>query len=316
MQIKGSKVLVTGGAGFIPSHVVDLFVERGAIVSVLDNLKDGAMANLEKSIGQITFFKADLRDAEKVDGIVAGQDIVIHMGANANVPYSVEHPDYDFETNAVGGYNVLHSCVKHKVKKVVYASTAAVYGEPQYTPIDEKHPTLPQSPYGASKLAAERLGFAYHKTYGLPFCAIRIFNTYGERQPRYVMYDLLRKLYKSPEKLEVLGTGEQIRDYSYVSDTALAFVLAAENDTSVGQVYNIAGGRPRSIKEVVQALLETLGLKKTVVTYTGKSWKGDINILIADISKIRNELGFEPRVEFSDGIGRLHQWMKMNEGRR
>ncbi len=309
MQLKDRKILVTGGAGFVPSHVTDLLVEKGAIVTVIDNLKTGSLKNLEKSKDKIDFYKIDVRDFKKVKSVVKEQDIVFHFAANADVPYSVKHPKYDFDTNAVGGFNILKNCVDFNIKKVIFASSPAVYGEPNYVPVDEKHPLNPCSPYGASKLATEALGFAYYKTYGLPFITIRIFNSYGERQPRYVMYDLLKKLYKDPTKLEVLGTGEQIRDYCYVTDTARAFILAAENDNAIGEVFNLGGGNPISIKQLVKHLIKILQLKDVKVYYTGKSWEGDIVKLAADVSKTKQILGFEPNVSFAEGVQRLHNWL-------
>lgn len=309
MNLTNKRILVTGGAGFVPSHVVDAFVTAGAKVTVIDNFAAGKRENLAHLEGKIELVEMDIRDESIID-LVKKQDVVIHMAANADVPVSVQKPDYDFQNNVIGSYNVLKACLDSNVQKVVFASSAAVYGEPEYTPIDEKHPLNPRSPYGAAKLAIERLGIAYYATYGLPFTAIRIFNTYGERQPRYVMYDLLRKLYNDPTKLEVLGTGDQVRDYSYATDTAQAFLLAAQNDHSAGQVYNIAGGNPISIKELVIKLIDTLNLKNVKVTYTGKSWPGDINKLIADVDKIQQELGFEAVVDIDEGISFLESWLR------
>jgi UDP-glucose 4-epimerase len=309
MQLKNKKVVVTGGAGFIPSHVVDLLVEKGARVTVLDNLRTGKMENLEKSKGKFIFKKMDIRDFKKVQLAIKEQDIVFHLAANADVPLSVKLPRYDFNTNVIGGFNVLKNCLDLKISKVIYASTAAVYGEPKYVPTDEKHLTNPCSPYGASKLSTELLGFAYFKTYGLPFTAIRIFNTYGERQARFVMFDLLKKLYRDNKKLEVLGTGNQIRDYCYVTDTARAFILAAENDNTIGEVFNLAGGNTVSIKELVDLLVKTTGFKDVKVTYTGKSWNGDIMKFVADTNKIRSVLGFNPEVNLEEGVKKLNDWL-------
>lgn len=198
----------------------------------------------------------------------------------------------------------------NNVKKIIYASSAAVYGEPEYVPIDENHPLNPVSPYGASKLAGEKLGFAYYLTYGIPFVSMRIFNTYGPRQRRYVMFDFLRKLKKNQKKLEVLGTGGQIRDYCYVRDTANAFIVAAENENTVGEAFNIAGGNPISIKELAELMVRILRLEgNTEIYYTGKSWKGDIVKLVADISKIK-KLGFKPRTKLKEGILKLKDWFE------
>lgn len=309
MRLKGKRVLVTGAAGFIGSHLVDGLVEEGAEIVAIDNLKDGDLSNLAQSMDKIEFHRVDIRDFEALKDVMDGVEIVFHLAANANVPYSVEDPKYDFESNALGTFNVLKLSLDLGVEKVVYASSAAVYGEPVYVPIDEKHPLNPISPYGASKLAGERLGFAYYHTYGLKFTALRIFNTYGERQRRYVMFDFLRKLAENPKRLEVLGTGEQIRDFCYVKDCVEAFILAAEKNVAVGDVFNIAGGNPTSIRDLAYLMVKMLGLDgQAEIVFTGKSWKGDIVKLYADISKIRSKLGFEPKVGLKEGILRLKRW--------
>lgn len=310
MKLQDKNVLVTGGAGFIPSFVVEALVERGARVTAIDNLKFGRMQNLANVRRDVRFQKIDLRDFVRIKNIVRGQEVIFHLGANADVPYSVEHPDYDFETNTVGTYHILQAALKHNVQKVIFASSAAVYGEPIYVPMDEKHLLKPISPYGASKLAAESLGFAYDHTFGLQFTALRVFNTYGPRQPRYVMFDFMRKLLENPDRFEVLGTGEQVRDYCFVTDTAEAFVRAAELDVA-GEAINIAGGNPISIKDLAQKMVEDLGFKgRTKIVYTGKSWKGDIQRLIADIGKIQKLLDFRPSVSFDEGIHALEEWYK------
>ena len=145
---------------------------------------------------------------------------------------------------------------------------------------------------------------------------MRIFNTYGERQRRYVMYDFLRKLKENPKKLEVLGTGEQIRDFCYVKDCVEAFILAAEKNIAVGNVFNVAGGNPTSIRDLAYLMVKILGLDgKTEVVFTGESWKGDIVNLYADISKIKSKLGFEPKVSLEEGILRLKEWFNENHSR-
>ena len=309
MSVEGLKVLVTGGAGFVPSHVADAFLARGASVTAVDDLSAGRRSNLDAAGERINFVEMDVRDPW-IGEVIADHDVVVHMAANADVPVSVERPDYDFDNNVLGGYRVLSECLKEPMTRIVFASSAAVYGEPKYTPMDESHPLDPTSPYGAAKLAIERLGMAYHRSFGLPFTAVRIFNTYGPRQPRYVMYDLIRKLLTDPSRLEVLGTGRQIRDYAYVDDTAALFVAAAEQDAAIGECYNVAGGNPVSIRDLATRLVEILGTPRTEITFTGRSWAGDITTLSADISKARRELSFEPKIDVDHGIGLLVDWMR------
>jgi UDP-glucose 4-epimerase len=308
MSVEGMRVLVTGAAGFVPSHVVDVYVAAGARVTALDNFSDGRCANLAALPLEYEIVEMDVRD-ESIAKIIKKQDVVVHMAANADVPRSVRSPDYDFQHNVIGSYNVLRACLDSNVQSVIFASSAAVYGEPRYTPIGETHPLDPISPYGAAKLAVEKLGFSYYKAFGLPFSALRIFNSYGVRQSRYVMYDLLRKLRNDPTRLQVLGTGNQVRDYSYVTDTARCFLLVAENIEAIGEVYNVAGGEPISIRDLVKRLIDALRLNEVEVAFTGQSWQGDIMALVADISKIRTGLGYCPEVTLDEGIIRLIRWL-------
>lgn len=307
MSWNGTKALVTGGAGFVASHIVDMLVAAGARVTVVDNLRAGTMANLTQVAADIEFMDIDIRDADSMMRAAKGQDMAFHLAANASVPNSFHDPRYDFETNSLGTLNLLEAARLNGVGKIVYASSAAVYGEPLYVPVDEAHTLNPCSLYGCSKLSAERLGFMYGSMFGLGFTAIRIFNTYGPRQPRYVLADLLRKLRSDPSKLEVLGDGTQIRDYSYVRDTARAFLLAAESDESAGEVYNISGGNPISIRDLVSLLLRSVGLSGTEVCYTGQSWAGDITRLVANIDKIR-DLGHVPRFSLEMGLQEMVEW--------
>ena len=296
------KALVTGGAGFIGSHLVERLAADGIDVTVLDNFQAGTRKNLQEVGATIQVIEGDTRDQHVLNKAVTDIDVVYHLAANASVPYSVDNPRYDFETNAGGTFNVLEASRNSDVSKVVYASSAAVYGEPVYTPMDEDHPLHPVSPYGVSKLTGEKYGFIFKETYGLPFSALRIFNTYGPRQSRYVMYDFLKKLKENPEALEVLGTGEQVRDYCYVSDTVNAFRIITEYEG----VYNVAGGTPTSIREVAESMVSQVA-PGAEITYTGKSWKGDITVLTADITKIK-ERGFSPEIPLEEGIKQLIQW--------
>ena len=315
MTWQGKRVLVTGAAGFVGSHLVDALVKCGATVTALDSLHSGDMANLDEARSLIAFREADVRDWEAVNDATRHQDVVFHLAANADVPYSLEHPQFDFEVNVLGSQNIMRACMANDVGRLVFASTAAVYGDPVYTPMDEDHPLRPISPYGASKLAAENLGFAYHRSFGLPFTAIRISNSYGERQTKYVIHDLLAKLLSDPGRLEVLGDGNQHRDFCHVSDVSRCFILAAESDTMRGEALNLAGPGSISIRDLAHLVLELLGLDgKTAVSYTGRSWQGDISLLLPDIAKARRLLGFSPEIALKGGLGTLIRWLEAQKG--
>lgn len=309
MILKNKKILITGGAGFIGSHLVDALLRYGATITVVDNLSTGILTNLYKSLPHIHFHQIDMRDKTKLLPIIKKQDIVFHLAANADVPRSIKDPDYDYSENVLGSYNVFTSCLKTNVQKVIFASSAAVYGEPIHTPIKETHPTNPLSPYGVDKLYGEKLGLSFYKTFGLPFTAIRIFNNFGERQQKFVMVDLFRKLRSNPYSLEVMGTGEQIRDYCYVKDGVKCFIKAAMCDTSSGEVFNLASGHPIKIKDLVTLLIQAGKFNNVNIHYTNQSWPGDIMNLSGDCTKTINTLHFTATTTLSEGIQKLYSWI-------
>lgn len=305
--LAGESVLVTGGAGFIGSHLTERLVDIGADVAVLDDLSAGRRSNLEAVTDEIQFVEGDVRDRDTVSDLVAERDIVFHLAANAHVPTSVEEPRYDFEVNATGTQIVLEESRGADVSRAVFASSAAVYGPPESVPIDETHPLDPISPYGASKLAGEKLGMAYDETYDLDVTALRIFNTYGPRQPRYVMFDFLKKLDEDPSDLEVLGSGEETRTFVYVSDTVDAFLALAISESAPGRAFNIGGTEPTRILDLAELLCDRYYDGVPEVYTTGESKPGDIERLITDNSRIR-ELGVEPSVSLKEGVDELYGW--------
>jgi len=304
---QGKKVVVTGAAGFIGSHLVEVLVAAGATVTALDNLHSGVMSNLQAVRDRICFQRVDVRDGARLTSLLEGADLVFHLAGNALVPYSVEDPSYDFESNVIGTFHLLRCLRERHIGRVVFSSSAAVYGIPCTEAVEEGHRLEPVSPYGASKLAAERLGVGWARTYGLEFVIARIYNTYGPRQRKYVMFDLLNKLHRDPGHLEVLGDGQQVRDYSYVSDTVQALLLLGQRGQPA-EAYNVAGGNPTRIADLVPVLVAAMGLRNVPVTYTGTSWRGDIPVMVGDIRKLKN-LGFTPRISLEQGIVALVRWL-------
>jgi UDP-glucose 4-epimerase len=309
-HFQSRSVLVTGGAGFIGSHLVEALVAGGARVSVLDNLQAGTWSNLDNVAQSIRRVEGDVRDYAALERAFGQElpEIVFHLAANASVPGSVDEPRYDFETNC-GGTFVLLDSLRHlaPTAKVVFTSSAAVYGEPEHFPIVETTPILPISPYGASKVSAEVECRMFFNVYGIPVVIGRVFNSYGPRMPRFAIFDFLRKLHENPEHLEILGNGKQVRDFNYVRDTVSGLLMLGLHGVP-GEAYNIASGTSYSITELATMLLHLLGLEEqTKITYSGTSWIGDAQRWEVDISKIRT-IGYEPHIGLQRGLKLVIDW--------
>jgi UDP-glucose 4-epimerase len=309
-RFEGESVLVTGGSGFIGSHLVEALAAGGARVTVLDNLQAGRWDNLESVRGRVECVNADVRDASDVQRLIAGAcpRYVFHLAANASVPGSVQDPAYDFEANALGTFVVLNALrLVGGCENVVAASSGAVYGEPVSFPIREEDPLAPISPYGASKLCTEVSCRMFHRVYDMRVTIARLFNAYGPRMARFVVLDFLRKLARDPTRLEVLGTGKQVRDFTYVADTVQGLLLLALRGIP-GEAYNVSSGVNHSVTELAHRLIAVRGLAgKTEIVYTGTSWVGDAQRWEVSIDKLRS-IGYAPAFTLDDGLHRTQEW--------
>lgn len=309
-QFGGAAVLVTGGCGFIGSHLVERLVGYGAHVTALDNLTAGKVANLAEVRDRVRVLVGDVRDADYVQRSIAEirPRFLFHLAANASVPGSVAEPAYDFATNCAGTFALLDAVrASGGCEKVVLASSGAVYGEPVRFPIREGDPLRPISPYGASKLSAEVQAGMFHQVYGVPTVIARLFNTYGPRMARFVVLDFLRKLQRDTNVLEILGNGQQVRDFTYVADTVEALLTLAVHGTA-GEPYNVSTGTSHSVTELATMLIGELGLSgRTRLTYTGQSWIGDAQQWRVCIRKARRH-GYQPRWSLPDGLRRTIEW--------
>ncbi|MCP8310588.1 MAG: SDR family NAD(P)-dependent oxidoreductase [Candidatus Methylarchaceae archaeon HK01M] len=308
MSFVEKDVLVTGGAGFIGSNCVKTLAKMGAKVSVLDNFQSGSIENLKHVMNKIRLVNGDVRDFKKVKRLVDNCDSVVHYAANASVPASVDNPVYDFETNVLGTLNILEAVRQSRNDvAIAYASSAALYGELTKTPLKEDLCTNPVSPYGISKLCGENYCRLYYKTYGVKTVSLRYFNVYGPHQSRYVMFDYLRKLSDNPNRLEILGSGKQVRDFIYVADAVSATLMTMGIPSAYGDTFNACTGVGTSVLDIAKTMLDLLGLKNTETVCTGKSWEGDVDILVGDPSKI-DSFGFRPKYSLSEGLRELIKW--------
>lgn len=311
----GSRALVTGGCGFIGSHLVERLVADGAWVTALDSLRDGSEANLQAVRDRVTLCSGDVRNRAEVELALrqAAPDVVFHMAANASVPGSVNDPAHDFEANAVGTFVLLDVLRTLGMKpRVVLASSGAVYGQPDRFPITEDFPLKPISPYGASKLCAENVASMFLGVYGIPTVIARIFNSYGPRVPRYIVYDFLKKLERDPTLLEILGDGKQQRDFTYVTDTVAGLIALAEKGAP-GEAYNVSSGQNHSVTELAAMLVQVLRLKNVEFHYTGSSWAGDAQRWEVETGKLRG-LGFEGRTDLRQGLEETVRWFEAAGG--
>lgn len=316
MLNQASRVLITGVAGFIGSHLAERIHSLGFEVVGLDNFSNGYIENLSNLVKTKSFelIKGDILNLEDLSKAVKSVDTIFHLAAQSSVPKSTEDPVRDFKINVQGTLNVFECARKAGVKAVLFASSSTVYGD-AVLPTPEDHPILPISNYGASKAAGEAYCSSYSALYGLKSASLRFYNIFGPKSRQGVMFDLLQKLQKDSKKLEVLGTGEQTKDYLYIDDVMDAILMVAKKGKLYGEAYNIGSGKSYSVKELVTKLLKIRGLTdKTKPFYTGFSWHGDVQKTQADISKL-NKLGFTPKVRFDRGISIFVDWYQSEYGK-
>jgi UDP-glucose 4-epimerase len=310
MSVRALKrVLVTGGAGFIGSNLVRVVRGvTGADVVVLDNLSSGYRENLDGQ--RVTFVEGDVRNADAVRSAVDGCDTVFHLAASVGNTRSIDHPIADSETNVLGTLNVLEAARHAGAGKVVYSSSAGIFGELKTLPIREDHPIDPDTPYGASKLGGEKLCLAYAKLYPMECVALRYFNVYGPHQ-RYDAYGNVIPIFAHRalhgEPITIYGDGEQTRDFVNVRDVAAAN-LAAARTAGVSGAFNVASGTRITINRLAQLVVAASGASGGVVH--GHPRKGDVRHSLADISAAREAFGYAPSVTLEIGLPEYMTWCR------
>ena len=298
-KLKGKRILVTGGAGFIGSHLCKKLSDFTNGLTVYDSLSSGKVENV-KHLPKVHFVRADILNLKKLNSLEK-TDLIYHLAAQVVVPYSMENPIEDFETNARGTLNVLEKARKDDAR-LVFASSAAVYGNTTKLPTPENYGFNPASCYGLSKVVGEQYCTMYSKQYGLDITILRFANVYGQRG-HGVIPDFLDKLRRNPEKLEIIGTGLQSRDFVHIADVVDALILSAVNEEAIGKTYNIGFGKTMKIIDLAKMILNVLGLSdKTVITTTNVPWQGDINTIWFDITKIKKDLNWYPKISLEDNL--------------
>jgi len=308
------RVLLTGGAGFIGSNLSEELIERGYKVIIYDNYDEyyqGKKFNLKNLAKrrECTIIEGDILDYEKTLEAMKKTDIVIHLAAQPGVRYSTRNPEKTFKVNVLGTLNVLKAAKQSSVKKVVFASSSSVYGNPEYTPIDEKHPTNPISIYGISKLAAEKICLIYHRMEKLPVVILRYHTVYGPRQRPDMAIHKWTKQILDNKPVTVYGDGRQIRDFTYVSDVVDATIKAMEKEGIEGEIFNIGSGKPIEIIEVIKLLAEIIG-KEVKIKYEEPK-PGDVKCTHAEILKAKRKLNYNPKTPLREGLTNFVEWYKL-----
>lgn len=314
----GRSVLVTGGDGFIGSHLVERLVADGAEVTALAYYNSfgrwGWLDGLERSVRDaIRILPGDVRDARRIDEAVQGRELVFHLAALIGIPYSYHAAESYVQTNVTGTFNVVEACRRHG-SRLVHTSTSEVYGTALRVPIDEEHPLQPQSPYSASKIAADMMALSYWHAHDVPVTVVRPFNTYGPRQStRAVIPTIISQLVTGASEIR-LGAVSPRRDFNFVADTVAGFLALADCEAAVGRVVNVGSGREISIGDLVELLGDVVGHRAQVVTDEDRLRPAgsEVDRLLCD-HRLATELsGWTPQVSLEDGLGSTVEWVRAN----
>jgi UDP-glucose 4-epimerase len=299
------RVLVTGGAGFIGSNVVDRLLECGATVTAYDNLSTGRdefLADARRRAG-FELIQADVLDKNSLDSAMRGQDLVVHLAANADLRHGTEHPGRDLEQNTFATHRVLEAMRQSGTRRIVFSSTGSIYGEPSVFPTPEDCPfPIQTSLYGASKLAAEGLIGAYSTAFGMQAIILRFVSILGERYTHGHVFDFYRKLCATPREIEVLGNGLQRKSYLYIQDCVSALLLAVEKATAPISIFNLGTDEYCTVNDSLDWICEELGVNPRR-NYTGgeRGWVGDSPFIFLDCARIR-DLGWRPTLSIRDAV--------------
>lgn len=310
----GKKVLVTGGTGFIGSHLVEALLGAGAVISVLRQKQSPTIPNLEGMTDNICIIQADLLESRSLEFLGEDQfEYLFHLSANTDFQSSIINPIKDLQQNTISTLNILEKLKKISPEtRIIFASTAYVFTGGSETPIKEDDATHPLVPYGISKLASERYVSTYSSLFGLRTATVRMFSVYGPRLQKQIVYDFMRRLTADPTRLEILGSGTETRDMSYVGDVVRGLTLVAEAAPLVGEAYNLASGQQTTTLQIAQEIAQSIGIEPAF-EFTGNDRTGDPRCWFADTSRIR-ALGYRPQVDFGTGIRKTLDWFRAKQG--
>ena len=308
------KILVTGADGFIGSHLTEMLVSKNYQVKALSQYNSfNNYGWLEKinCKNKIEIFSGDIRDANYCDYISKDVDIIFHLAALIGIPYSYLSPDQYIETNVRGTLNICQSAKKNNVSRIVHTSTSEVYGTAIYTPIDEKHPLQPQSPYSASKISADMIAMSFYNSFDLPVTIARPFNTYGPRQSARAIIPTIITQIASGNKEILVGDVSPVRDFNYVEDCCRGFISLAENEEAIGEIVNIGSNTEISIMDLINLIKELMNSDTSILldNQRKRPEKSEVFRLCCDNQKIKRLVNYTPVVDLKEGLKKTINWI-------
>ncbi len=314
-MIKDKNILVAGGAGFIGTHLVETLLSQNNFISIIDNFNNyysGKEENIKTSTQNYILnkdyevIKGDLLDVKIFSKISVDIDIIFNLAAQAGVRYSIEHPIKVSRNNILSALNILNYALNSNIKKLVYASTSSVYGNPVYTPVDESHPKNPISPYSISKLCGEFYVDYYYREFNLSTTSLRFYTVYGPRGRPDMAIRKFFELILENKEITIYGEGNQKRDFTYVSDIIDGLILACESPKSVGEVFNLGCSNPIILNDLIDKMYEITNKSKKLKKI--EKQKGDVDITHADITKAQKMLNYHPKVDIDTGLRKTYEW--------
>jgi UDP-N-acetylglucosamine/UDP-N-acetyl-alpha-D-glucosaminouronate 4-epimerase len=314
MALSGIAV-VTGGAGFIGSHIASALVERGATVRVIDNLSTGYEKNIEAIGSNIDFVKADVADEQALNKVLSDVELIFHEAAIPSVPRSVDRPTETHKASVDATFKLLLAARDHKVRRVIYAASSSAYGDQPELPKREDMRPAPLSPYAVAKLVGEYYCQVFTRVYGLETVSLRYFNVFGPRQDPTSQYSGVISRFMSAltsgQQPVIYGDGEHSRDFTYISNVVEANLRAAESTAAVGEIINIANGHRTTLNQLLDTMKSVTGKPKVSARYEAPR-AGDVRDSLADLTRARALLGYEPRVNLEEGLRRTFDWWQKN----
>ena len=309
------KILITGGAGFIGSYLCDKYTKEGHIVLCLDNFMNGNLMNIRHLLNHRNFklINGDIRDSNLLEKIMRDIDVVFHLAAQIHVDRSIIEPQLTYEVNVLGTQNILEVARTYDVEKVICTSTSEVYGSAEYVPMDENHPLNAPHPYGASKIASDRMCYAYIQTYGMNISIVRLFNTFGPKQKDSgyggVISIFVKRLLNGMPPI-IYGDGHQTRDYTYIQDAVSAFDSILNYSGVITEPVNFGTGKEIKIIDIANKIIKICGKENEIEPVHVEARPGEVERLVAQNSRAKELFGWEPKYEFEDGLRELIDWYK------